>query len=110
MWNNGRAHLQDQPLKPGTYRGPVTVRITGHRYTSAGVPEQTRTLPAGGTARFPVRVPLLRTAGDAPLSLQFASDTGTRTSLPQARGPGHREGHAHRHDPVLRPGGQGLPR
>ncbi|WP_406394160.1 S8 family serine peptidase [Streptomyces sp. NBC_00882] len=85
VWNNGRMHLQDKPLKPGTYRGPVTVRITGHRYTSAGVPEQTRTVPAGGIARFPVRIPLPRTAGDAPFSLQFASDTGTRLSLPVAR-------------------------
>ncbi|MER6286622.1 S8 family serine peptidase [Streptomyces sviceus] len=85
VWNNGRMHLQDKPLKPGSYRGPVTVRITGHRYTSAGVAEQTRTVPAGGIARFPVRVPLPRTAGDAPFSLQFASDTGTRLSLPVAR-------------------------
>ncbi|EFH28792.1 MULTISPECIES: S8 family serine peptidase [Streptomyces] len=85
VWNNGRMHLQDKPLKPGSYRGPLTVRITGHRYTSAGVPEQTRTVPAGGIARFPVRVPLPRTAGDTPFSLQFASDTGTRLSLPVAR-------------------------
>ncbi|KUN73324.1 peptidase [Streptomyces canus] len=85
VWNNGRMHLQDKPLKPGTYRGPVTVRITGHRYTSAGVPEQTRVVPAGGIARFPVRIPLPRTAGDAPFSLQFASGTGTRLSLPVAR-------------------------
>ncbi|MHC5905592.1 S8 family peptidase [Streptomyces sp. S6] len=85
VWNNGRMHLQDKPLKPGGYRGPVTVRLTGHRYTSAGVPEQTRVVPAGGTARFPVRVPLPRAAGDAPFSLQFASDAGTRLSLPVAR-------------------------
>ncbi|WP_075737102.1 S8 family serine peptidase [Streptomyces acidiscabies] len=85
VWSNGRMHLQEKPLKPGSYRGPVTVRLTGHRYTTAGVPEQTRTVPAGGTARFPVRVPLPRTAGDAPFSLQFASDAGTRMSLPVAR-------------------------
>ncbi|WP_416966849.1 S8 family peptidase [Streptomyces sp. 4F14] len=85
VWSNGRMHLQDKPLKPGSYRGPVTVRLTGHRYTTAGVPEQTRIVPAGGTTRFPVRIPLPRTAGDAPFSLQFASDAGTRLSLPVAR-------------------------
>ncbi|MET8977991.1 S8 family serine peptidase [Streptomyces sp. NPDC004539] len=85
VWSNGRMHLQQPPLKPGSYRGPVAVRLTGHRYTSTGVPEQTRVVPAGGTARFPVRVPLPRTAGDAPFSLQFASDRGTRLSLPVAR-------------------------
>ncbi|MCD7444431.1 S8 family serine peptidase [Streptomyces lincolnensis] len=85
VWNNGRMHLQDKPLEPGSYRGPVDVRITGHRYTTAGVPAQTRTVPAGGTATFPVRIPFARTAGDTPFSLQFASDTGTRLSLPVAR-------------------------
>ncbi|WP_028808927.1 S8 family peptidase [Streptomyces sp. 351MFTsu5.1] len=85
VWGNGRMLLQDKPLKPGSYRGPVSVRITGHRYARAGVPEQTRVVPAGGTARFPVRIPLPRTAGDAPFSLQFASDSGTRLSLPVAR-------------------------
>jgi len=85
VWGNGRMHLQDEPLKPGSYRGPVSVRLTGHRYTTAGVPERTRVIPAGGTVRFPVRVPLPRTAGDAPFSLQFASDAGTRLSLPVAR-------------------------
>ncbi|MEU5041321.1 S8 family peptidase [Streptomyces griseorubiginosus] len=85
VWSNGRMHLQEKPLTPGTYRGPLTVRLTGHRYTSAGVPERTRIVPAGGVARFPVRVPMPRTAGDAPFSLQFASDTGARLSLPVAR-------------------------
>jgi len=85
VWSNGRMHLQDEPLKPGSYRGPVTVRLTGHRYTTAGVPGQTRVIPAGGTVRFPVRVPLPRAAGDAPFSLQFASDAGPRLSLPVAR-------------------------
>ncbi|MFI9175451.1 S8 family peptidase [Streptomyces lincolnensis] len=85
VWDNGRMHLQDKPIKPGSYRGPVDVRITGHRYTSAGVPTQSRTVPAGGTATFPVRIPFARTAGDTPFSLQFASETGTRLSLPVAR-------------------------
>ncbi|MFI1034464.1 S8 family peptidase [Streptomyces sp. NPDC020951] len=85
LWNNGRLYLQNPPSEPGSYRGPVKIRLTGHRYTSAAVPEQTRVLPAGGTATFPVHVPMPQNAGDAPFSLQFTSDTGTRLSLPVAR-------------------------
>ncbi|MFF3846461.1 S8 family serine peptidase [Streptomyces sp. NPDC002328] len=84
LWNNGRLYLQNPPSEPGSYRGPVKIRLTGHRYASAGVPGQTRVIPAGATATFPVKVPMPQKAGDAPFSLQFASDTGTHLSLPVA--------------------------
>ncbi|MPY56762.1 S8 family peptidase [Streptomyces spongiae] len=85
IWSFGMDGLQWENMKPGSYRGPLHIQVTGHRWTSAGVPAQTRTVPAGGTADFPVTVPLPRTAGDTPFSLQFASDTGTHLSLPVAR-------------------------
>ena len=85
LWSFGMDGLQWANMKPGSYRGPLHLQITGHRWTSAGVPARTRTVPAGGTADFPVTVPIPRAAGDAPFSLQFASDTGTRLSLPVAR-------------------------
>lgn len=85
VWAVGYEGLQYAPRKPGSYRGPLHIQVTGHRWTSAGVPAQTRTVAAGGTAVFPVTVPIPRTAGDAPFSLQFASDAGTRLSLPVAR-------------------------
>ncbi|MFI9170822.1 S8 family peptidase [Streptomyces lincolnensis] len=85
VWNFGMDGLQWQTAKPGTYRGPLHLQVTGRRWTSAGVPALTRTVPAGGKAVFPVTVPIPRPAGDTPFSLQFASDTGTRLSLPVAR-------------------------
>ncbi|MDX3315159.1 S8 family serine peptidase [Streptomyces sp. ME08-AFT2] len=85
VWGAGYEGLQYAPMKPGSYRGPLRIRVTGHRWASAGVPGQTRAVPAGGTAVFPVTVPIPRAAGDAPFSLQFASDAGTRLSLPVAR-------------------------
>ncbi|MDO0934915.1 S8 family serine peptidase [Streptomyces sp. DG2A-72] len=85
VWGVGYEGMQYPVMKPGSYRGPLHIQVTGHRWTSAGVPGQTRTVPSGGTAVFPVTVPVPRTAGDAPLSLQFASDAGARLSLPVAR-------------------------
>ncbi|WP_416971719.1 S8 family peptidase [Streptomyces sp. 4F14] len=84
VWSFGMDGLQWADLKPGTYRGPLHIQIAGHRWTTAGVPAQTRTVPAGGSASFPVSVPFPRTAGDSPFSLQFASGT-TALSLPVAR-------------------------
>ncbi|WP_371658152.1 S8 family serine peptidase [Streptomyces sp. NBC_00280] len=85
LWSFGMDGLQWANMDPGSYRGPLHIQVTGHRWTSAGVPGQTRTVPAGGTAVFPVTVPIPRQAGDTPSSLQFASNAGTRLSLPVAR-------------------------
>ncbi|QNP75435.1 S8 family serine peptidase [Streptomyces roseirectus] len=85
VWNNGRAHLADPPIKPGSYRGPVKLRFTGHAFASAGVPQRTRTIAPGATADFDVQVPLPAEAGDAPASLQFDAADGTHLSVPVAR-------------------------
>ena len=85
VWNNGRGNLQDPPEEPGTYRGALNLRFTGRGYASAGVAAQTRTVPAGGTADFPVRLTLPRQAGDAPASLQFDTASGAHLSVPLAR-------------------------
>ncbi|MDN3027584.1 S8 family serine peptidase [Streptomyces sp. S.PB5] len=85
VWNYGVNGLQWANDKPGTYRGPLHVQVTGRRWTSAGVPAWTRTVPAGGTADFPVTVSIPRAAGDTPFSLQFDSAAGTHLSLPVAR-------------------------
>ncbi|HEX3649254.1 MAG TPA: S8 family serine peptidase, partial [Pseudonocardiaceae bacterium] len=85
LWNNGRDHFQEALDGPGTFRGGVTLRNTGFRYVSAGTNTVTRTIPAGGSARFAFDVPLPKAAGDAPASLQFDSDLGTHVSVPLAR-------------------------
>ncbi|HEY8984059.1 MAG TPA: peptidase, partial [Streptomyces sp.] len=85
VWNYGLSGLQYAKDTPGTYRGPLHIRITGHGWTSAGVPERTATVPAGGTAVFPVTVPMPNAAGDTPFSLQFTSASGQHLSLPVAR-------------------------
>lgn len=85
LWGNGRDHFQEPVATPGTFRGPVTLRITGSRYTDAGVNRVTKVIPAGGSATFNLAVPLPGQAGDAPASLQFDSNLGTHLSVPLAR-------------------------
>ncbi|MFE7278409.1 S8 family serine peptidase [Streptomyces sp. NPDC057623] len=85
VWNFGMDGLTWKNEEPGSYRGPLHIQVTGHDWTSAGVSARTRTVPAGGTADFPMTVPVPKAAGDAPFSLQFDSDTGTHLSLPVAR-------------------------
>jgi hypothetical protein len=85
LWNNGRDHFQETLDAPGTFRGAVTLQNTGFRYVSAGTNTVTKTIPAGGSAKFAFTVPLPKAAGDAPASLQFDSNRGTHLSVPLAR-------------------------
>ncbi len=85
LWDNGRNHFQEALDAPGTFRGAVSVQITGSNYQSAGVNLQSKIIPAGGSAKFDFTVPLPKQAGDAPASLQFDSDLGTHVSVPLAR-------------------------
>ncbi|MET9914476.1 S8 family serine peptidase [Streptomyces sp. NPDC006476] len=85
VWSNGRGLLQDPLSSPGSYRGPVRLKFTGHAYASAGVPELTRCIPAGGTADFCVHLSLPQHAGTASAALQFDSADGYHLSVPVAR-------------------------
>lgn len=81
----GTSILSQGPApKPGSYRGPARLRVAGYGYTHDLTP-QTRTVPAGGSVNFTATIPLPASAGDAPMSLQFDSDTGTHLSVPVAR-------------------------
>jgi hypothetical protein len=85
LWDNGRDHFQEALETPGTFRGTVSIQNTGSRYTSAGVHLESKLIPAGGSARFDLSVPMPEQAGDAPASVQFDSNLGTHVSVPLAR-------------------------
>ncbi|AHI01827.1 S8 family serine peptidase [Kutzneria albida] len=86
LWSNGRGHLTEKPIPPGSFRGNALVRFTGHDYASAGITGTARrTIPAGGSASFDLSVPLPASAGDVPASVQFDSDSGTHLSVPVER-------------------------
>ncbi|TCO54900.1 S8 family serine peptidase [Actinocrispum wychmicini] len=84
LWGNGRGHYQEPVPTPGTFRGPISVQITGHDWTSFGG-GQAKVVPAGGSAAFDVSVPLPAQAGDRPAALQFDTNLGTHLSVPVAR-------------------------
>jgi hypothetical protein len=86
VWSNGRGHLTEKPITPGSFRGNALVRFTGHSYASAGVTgTAAKTIPAGGSATFDLKVPLPAAAGDAPASIQFDSGSGQHLTVPVDR-------------------------
>ena len=86
VWSNGRAHLQQPPLTPGSFRGNAQIRFAGHTFTSAGiVGTPVRVIPAGGSATFDFSVPLPAKPGDSPASVQFDALGGQHLSLPVSR-------------------------
>jgi hypothetical protein len=84
LWGNGRGHYQEPVPTPGSFRGPVSVKVTGHNWVPVTA-SQVKVIPAGGSAAFDVNVPLPAQAGDQPAALQFDTDQGTHLSVPVAR-------------------------
>ncbi|QUQ70363.1 S8 family serine peptidase [Kutzneria sp. CA-103260] len=83
VWSNGRAHLQEPPLTPGSFRGNASIEFVGKKFASAGITgTPARVIPAGGSARFDFTVPLPATAGDVTSSVQFDSLGGSHLSVP----------------------------
>ncbi|WP_375480937.1 peptidase [uncultured Jatrophihabitans sp.] len=84
LWANGRAHLQDLPNVPGTYRGDVSFRTTGQHYvlTSAGPAVR---IPAHSSADVAVPVTFPKAPGDHPETVQFIGSTGAALAYPVAR-------------------------
>jgi hypothetical protein len=93
LWANGRAHLQELPNVPGTYRGNISFRETGQHYVQASASPAV-TIPAHSSATVPLSVDLPAKPGDHPQSVQFVSSTGAslayaiarRTLIPSAGG------------------------
>jgi hypothetical protein len=84
VWNNGRAHLQNPPPTPGTYRGNISVRFMGQHTTSArAFPAVTIAAHQSATVTVPVRLPVA--SGDSPVSLDIVSTNGAATSVPVTR-------------------------
>lgn len=84
VWANGRAHLQEAPNVPGTYRGTVQFRTLGQRTqtVSAAWPV---IIPGHSSAPVTLHIPMPQEPGDHPASVQFLATNGARTSLPVAR-------------------------
>ena len=83
VWSNGRAHLQEPPLTPGSFRGNASIEFVGKKFASAGITgTPVKVIPAGGSAKFDFTVPLPAKAGDLTSSIQFDSIGGSHLSVP----------------------------
>ena len=84
LWASGRADLEEPPNVPGKYTGNLSFEVSGQQFvtTSAG---SAITVPAHGSATFPVPVALPVEPGDHPESLQLAADNSGTVSIPIAR-------------------------
>ena len=81
VWNNGRGHLQDPPIVPGSYRGNIVVRFTGQSYTSKPATGAV-TIPAHSSRTVAVPVTQPNSPGDSATSLKFSGGSGPSTIVP----------------------------
>ncbi len=84
VWNNGRAHLQDPPPTPDSYRGDISVRFTARQWRSSSIGAPVE-VGAHSSATVPLAITLPNAPGDAPASVTFAAANGATTRVPVSR-------------------------
>lgn len=84
LWANGRAHLQEAPNVPGSYRGDISFRITGQHYVTSAASKPV-TVRAHGSVTIPLNVTMPAAPGDHPESVQFQASDGALASVPVLR-------------------------
>jgi hypothetical protein len=90
LWGGVDQDLALAPVAPGTYTGPVSVKVSGQDWITSPASAPV-TIPAHKSASVPLRVAFPASAGDHPESVQFsASGSGSGygsavTSVPVAR-------------------------
>ncbi|HEY7147525.1 MAG TPA: S8 family serine peptidase [Streptosporangiaceae bacterium] len=84
LWGGIDDFAEVAPAAPGTYRGPMSFRISGQDYaTSPAI--QPVTIPARSSVPVQLHVGMPVQPGDHPESLQLAATNGAADSVPIAR-------------------------
>jgi subtilase family protein len=83
-WANGRAHLQEPPNTPGSYRGKLSFRVMGQHYVMSKAISSV-TIPAHATVKVPVDIAFPKSPGEHPESIQLVGSNGSRVSLAVVR-------------------------
>ena len=84
LWGGIDDFVEVAPAAPGTYRGPVSFRVSGQDYlTSPAI--RPVTIPARSSASVPLQVAMPVQPGDHPESLQLSASNGAADSVPIAR-------------------------
>ena len=84
LWGGIDDFVELAPAAPGTYRGPMSFRVSGQDYlTSAAI--RPVTIPARSSASVPLHVVMPVRPGDHPESVQLSASNGAADSVPIAR-------------------------
>jgi Subtilase family len=85
LWGGIDDYVELPPAAPGTYRGPMSFKVSGQDYTT--VPDAFRpvTIPARSSVSVPLRVLMPLQPGDHPESLQLQASNGAANTIPIAR-------------------------
>ncbi len=84
LWGGIDDFVEVAPAAPGSYRGPMSFRVSGQDYlTSPAI--QPVTIPARSSVSVPLHVVMPVQPGDHPESLQLSASNGAADSVPIAR-------------------------
>jgi hypothetical protein len=84
LWSGLDVDPAQGPEPPGTYRGPMSFKVSGQDYLTSPASAPV-TIPGHSTVTIPLSITMPRQPGDHPESVQFSADDGALTSLPVAR-------------------------
>jgi len=84
LWGGIDDYVELAPAAPGTYRGPMSFRVSGQDYRTFPAIRPV-TIPARSSMSVPLQVAMPTTPGDHPESLQLTASNGAADSVPIAR-------------------------
>lgn len=84
LWGGIDDYVELPPATPGTYRGPMSFRVSGQDYLTAPAIRPV-TIPARSSVSVPLDVAMPVQPGDHPESVQLSAGNGAADSVPIAR-------------------------
>jgi hypothetical protein len=85
LWGGDDDYVELAPAPPGSYRGPMSFKLSGQNYVSSGDAIRPVTIPAHSSMSVPLHVAMPAQPGDHPESLQLSASNGATIALPIAR-------------------------
>jgi hypothetical protein len=84
VWGGDDDYVEEAPAAPGTYRGPMSFKVSGQDYVTEPATRSV-TIAARSSATIPLRVSMPVQTGDHPESLELSASNGALDSVPIAR-------------------------
>jgi hypothetical protein len=84
LWSGLDVDPAQGPEPPGSYRGPVSLKVSGQDYQTSPAFSPV-SIPAHSSLSIPLAITMPSAAGDNPESVQLSGSNGATVSLPIAR-------------------------